>query len=144
MPGRIVRTKTAERVSELLSSREGRQHLTNYGWVQGMPIVMSIPTEPLNDVMGLVSMHGCPVLVAMLSAKLDELKFLYVSTPNPALRNTAVEKDSTHIQDLFERAAEAGLVTFRAKYWDASSVAHPIPAFRPATESPTYAHRFSG
>lgn len=48
MPGRIVRTKTAERVSELLGSREGRQHLTKHGWAQGMPIVMSIPTEPLN------------------------------------------------------------------------------------------------
>ncbi|MHA7227595.1 hypothetical protein [Glutamicibacter soli] len=79
----------------------------------------------------------------MLDSTLDELKFLYVSTPNPALRSVDVEKDSTRIQDLFERAEEDGLVTFRAKYWDASSVAHPVPAFQPASESTTYAHRFS-
>lgn len=143
MPGRIVRTKTAERVSELLGSREGRQHLTKHGWVQGMPIVMSIPTESLNDVMGLVSMHGRPVLVAMLDSTLDELKFLYVSTPNPALRSVDVEKDSSPISDLFARAEQHGLVTFRAKYWDASSVAHPVPVFQSAGASTTYAHRFS-
>ncbi len=116
MPGRIARTKTAERVSEILGSREGRRHLADHGWVQGMPIVMAVPTEPINDVMGLVSMHGRPALVAMLDNQLDVLKFLYISTPNSALR--AVED------------------------WDASSVTHPVPVFGPSSESITYAHRF--
>lgn len=142
MPGRIVRTKTAERVTELLGSREGRQHLAQHGWVQGMPVVMAVPTEPVNDVMGLVSMHGRPVLVAMLDPQLDELKFLYVSTPNPALRTVDQEKDSTPIQNLFARAEQDGLVTFRAKYWDASSVTHPIPTLHPANGTRTYAQRF--
>lgn len=142
MPGRIARTKTAERVGEILGSREGRRHLADHGWVQGMPIVMAVPTEPINDVMGLVSMHGRPALVAMLDNQLDLLKFLYISTPNSALRAVEVERDSTQIQDLFDRAEKNGLVTFRAKYWDASSVTHPVPVFGPSSESITYTHRF--
>lgn len=143
MPGRIIRTQTADRVTELLGSREGRKHLAAHGWVLGMPIVMAAPTEPINDVMGLVSMHGQPVLVAMVDTNADALKFLYVSTPNPALQQVDKEKDSTPILELFGRAEEEGLVTFQVKYWDSSAVAHPIPAFQPAVEARTYAHRFS-
>ena len=142
MPGRIVRTKTAERVSELLGSREGRKHLSEYGWAQGMPIVMTVSTESVNDVMGLVSMHGRSVLVAMLDPQSDELKFLYVAMPNPALETVGCEKDSTPISDLFERAELQGLVTFRSKYWESSTVTHPVPAFRGAPEAKSYAQRF--
>lgn len=142
MPGRIARTETAERVSELLGSREGRAHLTAHGWEQGMPVVMAVPHESLNDVMGLVSMHNRSVLVAMLDAYSDTLKFLHLCVPNPALRCVAAEKDATQISDLFARAEREGLVTFRSKYWDASSVAHPIPIFEPARETKTYAQRF--
>lgn len=142
MPGRIVRTQTAERVSELLGSREGRKHLSAHGWVQGMPVVMTVPTEPVNDVMGLVSMHGRPVLVAMFDTTANELKFIYVSTPNPALQQVELEKESTQIQELFSRTEQEGLMTFRVKYWDCSAVAHPIPVFRPAAETLTYAPRF--
>lgn len=143
MPGRIVRATTAERVSELLGSREGRRHLTAHGWVQGMPVVMAAPAETLNDVMGLVSLHGCSVLIAMIDVQSDELKFVHVSTPNPALRSVSVEKDRTRAQELFTRTENEGLVTFRVKYWESSAVAHPLPVFRPATETKTYASRFS-
>lgn len=142
MPGRIVRTKTAERVSELLGSREGRRHLSEFGWVQGMPIVMTVSTESVNDVMGLVSMHGRPVLVAMIEPVSDELKFLYVAMPNPALETVACEKDSELISNLFQRAELNGLVTFRSKYWESSTVTHPIPTFRGAPVTRAYAQRF--
>lgn len=142
MPGRIARTKTAERVSELLGSREGRAHLKNHGWEQGMPVVMAVPSESLNDVMGLVSMHNRPVLIAMLDTRTDTLKFLHLCVPNPALRCVDAEDNAAQISDLFNRCEREGLVTFRSKYWEASSVAHPIPAFEPAPETKTYAQRF--
>ena len=143
MPGRFVRTTTAERVSELLGSREGRHHLAAHGWEEGMPVLIAAPAEPLNDVMGLVSLHGQSVLVAMIDPELDELKFIRVSTPNPALRTVTAEKDRTRILELFARTDKEGLVTFRAKYWQASAVTYPIPSFYPATESRTYASRVS-
>jgi hypothetical protein len=129
MPGRLVRTRTAERVTELFGSREGRNHLAAYGWVQGMPVIMTVPTEPVNHVMGLVSMHGRSVLVAMLDAGTDELNFLHVSMPNPALQSVDLEKDTDQIHELFVRTQNRGSVTFRVKYWDSCAVAHPIPAF---------------
>ena len=107
-----------------------------------MPIVMTVSTESVNDVMGLVSMHGRSVLVAMLDPKTDALKFLYVAVPNPALETVGCEKDSTPISDLFQRAELHGLVTFRSKYWESSTVTHPIPAFRGASETASYVHRF--
>lgn len=143
MPGRIARTTTAERVSELLGSREGRRHLAAHGWVQGMPVVMAAPAETLNDVMGLVSLHGCSVLIAMIDGQSDELKFVHVSTPNPALRVVSLEQDRTRAQELFTRTENEGLVTFRVKYWESSAVAYPLPAFLPSTETKTYASRFS-
>ncbi|CBT77185.1 hypothetical protein AARI_29860 [Glutamicibacter arilaitensis Re117] len=141
MPGRLVRTQTAERVSELLGSREGRAHLAAHGWAQGMPIVMAAPTEPVNDVMGLVSMHGRSVLVAVLDTGSNELKFFYVSTPNPALQPVDPEKATTKIHELFARTEDQGAVTFRVKYWDSCAVALPIPVFHPVAATKNYEQR---
>lgn len=127
MPGRIVRTQTAERVAELLGSRDGRAHLSAYGWAQGMPVVMTVPTETVNDVMGLVSMHGKTALVAMIHPDTNELHFIHVCTPNQALRVVEIESEDITIFDLFNRAQVEGTVTFRVKYWQYSAVAHPIP-----------------
>ncbi|MHA6969378.1 hypothetical protein ACX5K5_16955 (plasmid) [Glutamicibacter bergerei] len=143
MPGRLVRTQTAERVSDLLGSREGRAHLTAHGWAQGMPVVMAVPAEPVNDVMGLVSMHGRSALVAMLDAGSDELKFLYISTPNPALKPVNPEEAATQIHELFARTENQGAVTFRVKYWASCAVALPIPVFYPTKETKTYGQRLS-
>lgn len=143
MPGRIVRSRTAARVTELLGSREGRRHLSERGWVQGMPVVMTGATESVNDVMGLVSIHGRSVLVAMLDPLTDALKFLFVSMPNPALEVVNPEKDETQIQDLFRRAELQGLVTFRSKYWESSTVTHPIPSVGSVQELKRKAQRLS-
>src|SRR5690606_35208964 len=143
MPGRLVRTQTAERVSELLGSREGRAHLAAHGWAQGMPIVMADPAELLNDVMGMVSMHGRSALVAMLDAGSDELKFLYVSTPNPVLKSVDPEEATTHIPEFFARTENQGAVTFRVKYWDSCAVALPIPVFHPVSDTKSYGQRLS-
>lgn len=134
--GRIVRSKTAERVTELLGSREGRKHLSQYGWVEGMPVVMSESQEALEDVMALLSVHGRAVLVAMLDPRSADPLFLHVSAPNPALSIVNSVAQGTSIGALFEAAEHEGMMTFRVKYWKYSAVAHLIPAYRAtATEA---------
>lgn len=128
MPGRFVRSQAAERVAELLGSREGRKYLTGYGWVEGMPIVITHPKELLNDVMGLVSLHDRPVLVAMFDAVVNEVHLIHVSLPLSTLQLVDEVTPRARIDELFEQAKTAGRVTFRAKYWRHSAVAHPIPA----------------
>ena len=135
MPGRLVRSQTAVRVAELLGSREGRRHLGNYGWTQGMPVVMTQPEESLDDVMGLVSVHKRPVLVAMLGKQTGELKFLEV-VPASAPRST--------IKDLFAQAEHSGMAAFRVKYWQYSAVAHAVPHFDANAPGHTYAAQESG
>lgn len=79
MPGRIVRSRTADLVTQLIESRDGRNHLRSHGWEDGMAIVMTQPSEPLEDVMGLVSIHRGAVLVAMIDGMTKDLRFVHVS-----------------------------------------------------------------
>ncbi|QCY48489.1 Conjugal transfer protein TraG [Glutamicibacter creatinolyticus] len=42
-----------------VTDMETAEKLTEaHGWVQGMPIIMAKPHEPLDDVMGLVAIHN--------------------------------------------------------------------------------------
>ncbi len=129
MPGRLVRSQTAQRVAVLLGSREGRKHLGAYGWKSGMPVIMTQPTEKLDDVMGLVSVHQGPVLVALTDPRTDVLKFLHISENSPALEVVKESDPGCLIGDLFHDAEHCGMKTFRVKYWKHSAVAHAIPFF---------------
>ena len=129
MPNRVSRSRTAEAVSQILGTPEGREHLARYGWVQGMPVVMTTPNEPLEDVMALASIHSRSVLVALLHPYTAELRFLHISEPNAALQNQPAESAATTIFDLHERVEARGLETFRVKHWKHSAVAHGIPVF---------------
>ncbi|UYQ78889.1 hypothetical protein OF385_07055 [Glutamicibacter sp. JL.03c] len=90
---------------------------------------MAHPLEDLDDVMGLVSVHRQPVLVAMINAETDELKFLHVSEPSPVLEVVPPRSPRTTIKDFFSEAEHRDLVSFRVKYWQHSAVAHAIPVF---------------
>ncbi|MHC6176508.1 hypothetical protein [Glutamicibacter sp. X7] len=129
MPGRIVRSRTADLVAEVLGSREGREHLSQYGWVQGMPIVIATPKELLSDTMGLASVHGRAVLIALLNEDNGELNFMHVSVPNAGLAVVEAHAADATIQSLFEQVAHDGVATFRVEYWQHSAVAHWIPVF---------------
>ncbi|MNW30279.1 hypothetical protein D3C74_71610 [compost metagenome] len=129
MPGRLVRSQTALRVAELLGSREGRRHLSSYGWTQGMPVVMTQPLEALDDVMGLVSVHKRPVLVAMVEPQSEELKFLHISEPSPVLEVVQASAPRSKIKDLFGQAEHSGMAAFRVKYWQYTAIAHVVPPF---------------
>ena len=86
MAGRIARTQTALRVADFLAPREGKAHLSEYGWSPGVPIVMTRATESVEDAMGMISIHSRAALVAMLDPATKDLRMLYVSTPQAALK----------------------------------------------------------
>jgi len=139
--GRIVRSRTAERTAELLGSREGRKHLSQHGWTQGMPVVMAGAQELLDDVMGLVSVHGRAALIAMIDPRSDDLQFLHVSAPSPVLEIVTPAAARTRIASLFAAAEDEGMQTFRVKYWQHSAVAHLIPACHRSAEEDRLSYR---
>lgn len=125
MPGRIVRSQTAQRVAQLVDSRTGRNFLTSCGWRQGMPIVMTQPTETVDEVMGLVSVHMGPALVALIED--DELVFLHISETCDSLRIVDIVPDGLCVSQFLTMVRDGGHQTFRVKYWKYSAVAHVLP-----------------
>ncbi|MGH3654637.1 hypothetical protein [Glutamicibacter sp.] len=96
---------------------------------------MTQPSEALDDVMGLVSVHKGPVLVAMMEKATGELKFLHVSEPSPVLEVVPASAPRCKINGLFSHAERTGMATFRVKYWKYSAVAHAIPVFESGSSS---------
>ncbi|MFJ2619781.1 hypothetical protein [Glutamicibacter sp. NPDC087344] len=127
MPGRIARTQTAVRVADFLATREGKAHLSNYGWAPGMPIVMTQPTESLNEAMGMASIHGRAVLIAMLDPQTKELHMLHVTVPQITLKVTKACADRLTMGEFFQRLSTATIAEFRVKFWKHTAVAHKIP-----------------
>lgn len=132
MPGRIVRSKTAEQVAKLLDSRDGRKYLARHGWKEGMAIVMTQPSEPLEDVMGLVSIHRGAVLVAMIDEVSQNLRFIHVSETSPALHIVEESASNMSFGIFFDALELTGLATFRVRYWKHSAVANILPAMAPS------------
>ncbi|MFD1377331.1 hypothetical protein ACFQ4U_13450 [Micrococcus antarcticus] len=128
MAGRIARTQTALRVADFLATREGKTHLSQYGWVPGMPIVMTRATESADDAMGMVSIHGRAALVAMLDPLTSELRILHITTPQPALKKVRVSPAGLTMGDLFEQLASTLIVELRVRFWNHTAVAHIIPS----------------
>lgn len=129
MPGRIVRSRTADQVTQLIESREGRKHLRSHGWKEGMAIVMTQPSEPLEDVMGLVSVHRGAVLVALIDGTSKDLRFVHVSETAAALHVVAQSAPNTLFGEFFDALKLTGTVTFRVRFWKHSAVAHALPLF---------------
>ena len=132
MPGRIVRSKTAELVAALLDSRDGRKHLARHGWKKGMAIVMTQPSEPLEDVMGLVSVHPGAVLVAMVDENSQDLRFIHVSETSAALQVVEESAREMSFGNFVDALELSGMATFRVRYWKHSAVAHILPAVDPS------------
>lgn len=138
MPGRFARTQTADRVADFLATREGKSHLTYFGWAPGMPVVITRPSEPLHDVMAMVSVHGRAVLVATLDPRSEELRMLHITTPQPALRVVTPAPSSMTIGEFLDRVASMTIVEFRVRFWQHTAVAHVIPSC-PAMQTPNTA-----
>ena len=100
-----------------------------------MPIVIATFDDFINDTMMLVSMHKRSVLVAALDPSIDMLRFMYVSPPCSVLKVVDAEKDEAKVSELFTRAKENGLLTFRVKFWRESTVAYVFSEYEKTQES---------
>lgn len=126
MSGRFMRSKTAELVSEVIGSRQGRAQLSSHGWVQGMPIVIAQPEETVNDVMSLVAAHQPPALIATLDPANNDLWFLYVSIGCTALQVVDPLESHTTVSQLYKTAMGSSFLTFRIAQMATSSMVHAI------------------
>ena len=88
---------------------------------------MTQPTESLNDAMGMVSIHGRAVLVAMINSQTEELQMLNVTTPQASLKITEASADGLTMGEFFDHLAAEPIAEFRVKFWKHSAVAHRIP-----------------
>ncbi|QCY48600.1 SDR family oxidoreductase [Glutamicibacter creatinolyticus] len=127
MTNRMVRSRTAELVAEVLGSRYGRKHLESHGWVPGTPIIMTRSDEPLEDVMALVSLHETPVYVAMLEQEPERLCLLRVTLGTSALEVVNVWGKDETIGCLYEKVVPKLWETFRVRFWRYSAVALRVP-----------------
>lgn len=126
MPGRLIRSKIAEQVSEIIGSRQGRSQLSAHGWVQGMPVVIAQPEEKLSDVMSLVAAHQPPALIATLNPQNSDLWFMYVSIGCTSLQIVEPLSSTTTLEQFYHAASAVGVLTFRIAQMPASSVVHAI------------------
>ncbi|MFK0085470.1 hypothetical protein [Glutamicibacter sp. NPDC090743] len=94
-----------------------------------MPIVLAEPHELLDDVRGLVSVHGRSVLVAIYDETADHLSFWFISVPNPALENVPVEPRGQIMRQFIAQSTPDGARTFRVRYWGHSAIAFEIPCY---------------
>lgn len=92
-----------------------------------MPVILAIPSDTFRDVMVLASSPRQSVLIAILYSDTGMLRFLHLSPPNPVLQNVEADDAQTPIRDLFDRAEQKDLLTFRAHGWKSSAVAYLIP-----------------
>ncbi|MFD1377596.1 hypothetical protein ACFQ4U_14840 [Micrococcus antarcticus] len=94
-----------------------------------MPIVLAQPHERLDDVMGLVSIHGRSAVVAIYDEPDDHLSFWYVSLPNPALENVLAEPQGQTVGEFIAHGTLDGARTFRVRYWAHSAITFEIPCY---------------
>ena len=127
MVGPLVRSKTAAVMAQLVASRAGRRLLETHGWRPATPIVVARYDEPLNDVMVLVGVHDYPLLLAMLEPRTQNLCLVHVTFCCPDLQVVPVVPDCYTAGQLHQEAVATSLLTFRAKYWEHSAVAHAYP-----------------
>lgn len=128
MPSRIARTQTAVRVAEFLATREGKQHLAQYGWVKGTPVVMTNAQEKMSDAMAMVSVHGRPVFLAMIDPETEHLQMLYVTTPQSSLAVVDAASSSKTSASFFKEVVMQGSQEFRVSQWHYTAVAFAVPS----------------
>lgn len=142
MPSRIARTQTAVRVAEFLATREGKQHLAQYGWVKGTPVVMTNAQEKLSDAMAMVSVHGRPVFLAMIDPATDHLQMLYVTTPQSSLSVVEAASAGETSANFFNEVVKQGSREFRVSQWDYTAVAFAVPTCDAMQSAPKATGRY--
>ncbi|MGP5581679.1 hypothetical protein ACTXOF_14290 [Glutamicibacter arilaitensis] len=103
---------------------------------------MTQPAESLNDSMGMVSLHGRAVLIAMLNPQTEELLMAHVTTPQVALTVTKAATDRLTMGEFFEHLTTKSIAEFRVKFWKHTAVAHKIPTCTAMRSANTAAARY--
>ncbi|GGM01350.1 hypothetical protein JOF39_003684 [Glutamicibacter protophormiae] len=132
-----LHTDTTQRVQELLQCPEARRHLTSYGWLEGMPVVFARPAERVDDVMGLVSVHGRAVLLALTDEAADDIQLWHITVPSPIFARVAPLPSEATVRELCVRHAGNRLTPFRVAFWAHSAAINEIPLHPRTDRNPT-------
>lgn len=127
MPDRHQRAM--QLVERLSHCPEARTHLAAYGWMEGMPVVLAQHDDPVDEVMGFVSVHGRAVLMVVAGGQTDELQLWHITVPSPLFPKVAHLPAGTAISELCSRQRTAKLMPFRVAFWSQSAAIHEIPCF---------------
>ncbi|MGN0128474.1 hypothetical protein [Glutamicibacter soli] len=122
-----LHTPAAQRMQELFGCPEARRHLTSYGWMEGMPVVFAHACERVEDIMGLVSVHGRAVLLVRIDGQTNDLQLWHISVPSPIFTRVEPVSPESTIQDLCVRHPKSRLTPFRVAFWSHSAAIHEIP-----------------
>ncbi|MGZ2223995.1 hypothetical protein [Glutamicibacter nicotianae] len=124
-----TRIHAMQRVEKLFQCPEARTHLTAYGWMEGMPVVFARRADPVDEVMGFVSVHGRAVLMVLEDGLTDELQLWHVTVPSPLFPKVPHLPAGTTISELCSRRRTEKLMPFRVAFWSHSAAIHEIPCF---------------
>lgn len=94
-----------------------------------MPIVLAESRKLLDEVMGMVSIHGRSVMVAIYDEPADHLSLWFVSLPNPALENVPAEPPGQTMGRFIAQGTPDGARTFPVRYWAYSAITFEIPCY---------------
>lgn len=122
-----LQTPATQRIQELLGCPEARRHLSSYGWIEGMPVVFAHATERVEDIMGLVSVHGRAVLLVLSNDQTKNLQLWHITVPSPIFTRMEPTTPGMTIQELCTRHPESRIIPFRVAYWSHSAAIHEIP-----------------
>ena len=121
--------RAMQRIEKLLHCPEARTHLTAYGWMEGMPVVFAQRTDPVDEVMGFVSVHGRAVLMVLDDGPTDDLQLWHITVPSPLFPKVPHLPAGTIISELCSRQHTEKMMPFRVAFWSHSAAIHEIPCF---------------
>ncbi|WP_461634652.1 hypothetical protein [Glutamicibacter soli] len=122
-----LQSPATQRIQELLGCPEARRHLTSYGWIEGMPVVFAHAAERVEDIMGLVSVHGRAVLLVLSDDETENLQLWHITVPSPIFTRVEPTTPGMMIQELCTRHPESRIIPFRVAFWSHSAAIHEIP-----------------
>ena len=84
--------------------------------------------DPGHGIGGRRNGNGLDPFTGMLDPATKDLRMLYVSTPQAALKKVRATPPGRTMGDLFEQLGSALIIELRVKFWHHTAVAHIIPS----------------
>ncbi len=123
------RAWATQQLARLLTNKDAIRHLMAYGWVEGMPVIFASPQDQVEEIMGLVSVHGRAVLLAVSIPEYNELQLWHITIPSPIFDHVPPVSPGTTLGQLCIKQAHRRLRPFRVSFWNHSAAIHEIPCF---------------